>query len=58
LCRSHASHFEKAKTAIEEGGGRDELAEDYQNQQSETGSTDRPGSVRIEDEKRSSESKV
>jgi hypothetical protein len=26
--RNHGSHFEKAKTAFEEGGGRDELVED------------------------------
>jgi MFS transporter, SHS family, lactate transporter len=24
-CRNHAAHFEKAKTAFEEGGGNDEL---------------------------------
>jgi MFS transporter, SHS family, lactate transporter len=27
LCRNHGSHFEKAKTAFEEGGGRDELVD-------------------------------
>jgi hypothetical protein len=27
LYRNHGSHFENAKTAFEEGGGRDELAE-------------------------------
>lgn len=27
LSRNHGSHFEKAKTAFEEGGGRDELVE-------------------------------
>ena len=27
LYRNHGSHFENAKTAFEEGGGRDELAD-------------------------------
>ena len=27
-CRNHSAHFEKAKTAFEEGGGIDEVIED------------------------------
>ena len=52
------SHFEKAKTAFEEGGGRDELGEgaDHDHEHAakthdaESGS--RPTSVRVMDEKR------
>ncbi|KAI0087910.1 MFS general substrate transporter [Irpex rosettiformis] len=56
---NYASNFEKAKTAIEEGGGRDELAEPYQGQPSETSlSAERPASIRVEDEKRASMEKV
>ncbi|KAI0695981.1 MFS general substrate transporter, partial [Cytidiella melzeri] len=49
---NYGSHFEKAKTAIEEGGGRDEMAEDFQERgdTSETSSSNvRPGSIRVED---------
>ena len=46
--RNHSSHFEKHKTAIEEGGGRDEVIED------EVQDTSRPDSIRVEDEKRAS----
>lgn len=48
LSRNYGSHFERAKTAIEEGGGRDELAEGYENQESDDS---RPESIRAEDEK-------
>ena len=57
VCRNYASNFEKAKTAIEEGGGRDELAEDYQGQNSSS-ETSRPASIRVDEEKRSSDEKV
>ncbi|RDX53568.1 MFS general substrate transporter [Lentinus brumalis] len=45
---NYGSHFEKHKTAFEEGGGRDEL-EDGE----ESPSASRPNSVRVMDEKRS-----
>ena len=49
------SHFEKHKTAFEEGGGRDEL-EDEGVEGGEGGSSEnsRPTSVQVVDEKRSS----
>ena len=49
------SHFEKHKTAFEEGGGRDEL-EDEGVEGGEGGSSQnsRPTSVQVVDEKRSS----
>lgn len=50
--RNHGSHFEKAKTAIEEGGGRGELAEDDEIRRARgSGSDSRPTSVSVEDEK-------
>jgi MFS transporter, SHS family, lactate transporter len=51
-CRNHGSHFEKHKTAIEEGGGRDEIAVEEEPREQED--TSRPDSIRIEDEKRAS----
>ncbi len=44
---NYGSHFEKHKTAFEEGGGRDELEDE------ESPSASRPNSVRVMDEKRS-----
>ncbi len=54
--RNYGSNFEKAKTAIEEGGGRDELADDYREHPSETSSRaeGRPESIRVDEEKRAS----
>ncbi|GJE88848.1 MFS general substrate transporter [Phanerochaete sordida] len=52
---NHGSHFEKHKTAIEEGGGRDEIAED--DDDAERRSESRPDSIRVEDEKRSTDEK-
>lgn len=50
--RNYGSHFEKSKTAFEEGGGRGDLAEnDESHPSSNTGS--RPTSLQIVDEKRS-----
>ncbi|KAI0753891.1 MFS general substrate transporter [Irpex lacteus] len=53
---NYGSNFEKAKTAIEEGGGRDELADDYREHPSETSSRaeGRPESIRVDEEKRAS----
>lgn len=51
--RNHGSHFEKHKTAIEEGGGRDEVAEEERESDSS-----RPDSIRIDDEKRASTEKA
>ncbi|KAI0693299.1 MFS general substrate transporter [Cerioporus squamosus] len=48
---NYGSHFEKHKTAFEEGGGRDEL-EDGEEPEGE-GEGSRPTSVRVMDEKRS-----
>lgn len=49
---NYGSHFEKSKTAFEEGGGRGDLAEnDESHPSSNTGS--RPTSLQIVDEKRS-----
>ena len=61
--RNHGSHFEKAKTAIEEGGGRDELAVvgaadgdgDADTDSNEIRERD---SLRVEDEKRSTDEKA
>ena len=54
---NYGSHFEKHKTAFEEGGGRDELEEDAHAGASGSGSgsmsESRPTSVRVMDEKRS-----
>ena len=52
---NYGSHFEKHKTAFEEGGGRDEL-EDEGVEGGEGGSSEnsRPTSVQVVDEKRSS----
>jgi len=55
---NHGSHFEKAKTAIEEGGGRGELVEDDEKRRaggSGSGSDSRPTSVSVEDEKHEKE---
>lgn len=52
--RNHGSHFEKAKTAIEEGGGRGELAEDdevHRARGSGSAGDSRPTSLSVEDEK-------
>lgn len=49
--RNYGSHFEKSKTAFEEGGGRGDIIEDDSQPSSNTGS--RPTSVQIVDEKRS-----
>ena len=43
----HGAHFEKHKTAIEEGGGSDEVVEEERDDS-------RPESIRVEDEKRAS----
>lgn len=51
-CRNHSSHFEKHKTAIEEGGGRDEIAEDDELQPGGAEPDSRPDSIRVEEEKR------
>lgn len=45
---NYGAHFEKAKTAIEEGGGSDEMVEDEDSEGS------RSDSIRAEDEKRDS----
>ena len=50
--RNYGSHFEKSKTAFEEGGGRDEIAEPTPHNGSHESS--RPDSIRVEDEKRAS----
>ena len=58
---NYGSHFEKHKTAFEEGGGRDELEEDAHGDAHAGGSgsgsgsmsESRPTSVRVMDEKRS-----
>ena len=57
--RNHGAHFEKHKTAFEEGGGRDELEEDEDDPRAtdgaEGGSDDsRAESIRV-DEKRESD---
>ena len=51
------SHFEKAKTAFEEGGGRDELKEEEDEENAAGGKGSRPTSVQV-DEKRSTPSPV
>ncbi|EKM51726.1 uncharacterized protein PHACADRAFT_127559 [Phanerochaete carnosa HHB-10118-sp] len=53
---NHGSHFEKHKTAIEEGGGSDEVIEDEADDEAKdkARNSPRPDSIRVEDEKRSS----
>lgn len=49
---NHGSHFEKHKTAIEEGAGEDAVVEDERDAASPRDSVSRPGSIRVDDEKR------
>lgn len=50
---NYGSHFEKHKTAFEEGAGRDELEDDVEGANASPESGSRPTSVRVMDEKRS-----
>ena len=50
--RNHGSHFEKHKTAIEEGGGNDEPGDNSEEASPRDSAEEKPGSIRIEDEKR------
>ncbi|KAI0629743.1 carboxylic acid transporter [Trametes polyzona] len=50
---NYGSHFEKSKTAFEEGGGRGDLAEENDESHPSSSAGSRPTSVRIMDEKRS-----
>ncbi|PSR70959.1 hypothetical protein PHLCEN_2v13181 [Hermanssonia centrifuga] len=56
----HGAHFEKHKTAFEEGGGRDDVVDDDEPQPDTAAVRDaessRPTSIREEDEKKSSSS--
>jgi len=40
-CRNHGSHFEKAKTAFEQGGGRDELVTNNESDSEDRGANDK-----------------
>lgn len=53
--RNHGSHFEKHKTAFEEGGGRDEAMIEDEVEGKDVESSSRAESIRVEDEKRVSD---
>jgi SHS family lactate transporter-like MFS transporter len=51
--RNHSAHFEKAKTAFEEGAGKDEFIEEYNARDTDVDGKVSPGSGSVVDEKRS-----